>query len=313
MSPTDEREGKQARLLIDAVGAVQGRSEALPDHITRAEQLVDPADRATLRTLVDRGHGEATVVPALAGWPPHASVRVEPMRGPAPRWLLSMTAEIDQRLQLEEMVSVVAHEVKNPLAGISGALEVVLHRADEASSEAGILSAAHERVRSLDRTLEDLLLLTRPLALERARVDLVRLAKDSLHEAARALDVEPPELGAHLERCTASSDPKLVDTAFRYLFDHAMREDPSGCRARIDEVPSGFLLAIDYRGGDLERDIEGRIFDPRYLTRSRRTGLSLPVAARILRAHGGDLRLEIGTERVTLCATLPEQQGSGPS
>lgn len=304
MTDLDEREPLCARLLVGPEGRIEARSGRVPSDLAHPNDLVTPEDGPAVQTLLERGVGSCRVCPALPGWPDHAMLRVEALDQGRLR-LVSLLPETDRGLAVEEMVSVVAHEVKNPLAGISGALEVVRHRSAEGSSEARILEAAHKRVRSLDRTLEDLLLLTRPLTLERTRSDLSVVAQESVELAAEGLGREPPPLALEPGQFSSTVDPRLLKRAFSYLVDHALREDPEGTQLRTSAVLGGWLLEADYRGGDLERDVQERIFDPRYLTRSRRTGLHLPVAARLIAAHGGLVRLEISPERITLSVSLP--------
>ena len=303
----NEQEPLCARLLITADGAVVARSERVPRTLEHPTELVTAEDRANVTTLLERGAGVCRVTPSLPGWPDEAILRVEGMLDDEqPRRLLSLAACTDRGgLALEEMVSVVAHEVKNPLAGISGALEVVRHRSAAGSSEARILEAAHQRVMSLDRTLEDLLLLTRPLNLERARLDLVQVAREANVQGADSAGTEVRALLGDEAPCIVEADERLLGRAFTYLVDHALREDPRGAQVEVQRMLGGWAFSVNYQGGDLERDIEARIFDARYLTRSRRTGLNLPVAARLVAAHGGMVRLQISAHGVSLVASLP--------
>lgn len=303
----DEREPLCARLLISAEGRVLARSDRVPAELQTPTELVAAEDHTAVATLLDRGVGVCRVRPALPGWPDQGILRVEAMlEGDAPRRLLSLAASTDRGgLALEEMVSVVAHEVKNPLAGISGALEVVRHRSAEGSSEARILEAAHQRVKSLDRTLEDLLLLTRPLNLERAQVDLVQVVREAAERGAASAGVEPRPLLGDERPCLVEGDARLLGRAMSYLVDHALREDPTGAELEVEHILGGWAFRLSYQGGDLERDIEDRIFDARYLTRARRTGLNLPVAARLVAAHGGMIRLKTDGQGVGLVVSLP--------
>ncbi|MCA9555909.1 MAG: HAMP domain-containing histidine kinase [Myxococcales bacterium] len=189
------------------------------------------------------------------------------------------------------MSAVVAHEVKNPLAGIGGALEVVGARSEPTSTEARILREAHNRVRSLDETLEDLLLLTRPLVLERGQVNLGSLLEEAIEQVTAnpaaegiSLTLEGPEL-------FLTADRRLLRRALIYVVDHGRRVGQGDVHVAASATPTGATVRVYYSGGVLERDIRDRIFDPRYLTRSRRTGLHLPVAARIVQAMDGRIQV----------------------
>lgn len=300
--------------LLNDEGVVQSRSHGMSTRYKTLEDMVAPDDHDTVRALMRRGGGHCGVRANIEGWPGHAELSMEQMldRGGAPLWLVRLTGRAEQRLALEEMVSVVAHEVKNPLAGISGALEVVGARAAAGSSEARMMKAARQRVRSLDETLEDLLLLTRPLTVERVPQDLGRALDSAATKAAASLG-QAPMMVAHRESPGVMEfDPTLLGRAFTYLIDHALREDPQGAQVSLDSCLGGWTLALNYANGQLERDIGDRIFDARYLTRSRRTGLHLPVAARLVRAHGGEVSVAVPDDRVTLTVYLPDATYCAP-
>jgi signal transduction histidine kinase len=77
--------------------------------------------------------------------------------------------------KLGEMAAVVAHEVKNPLAGIRGAIQVFAGRLPETERHDPIVGEIIVRIDSLDQTIKDLLLYARPLVLNRAPTDVVAL------------------------------------------------------------------------------------------------------------------------------------------
>lgn len=309
-----ENDTYSASALVNADGGIVGRTQALGVDFEHVEDLVASEDHVQVRGLINKGGGRCAVQPRLDGWPAQADFSLEPLLDcPAgPLWLMQLSATSQRRLALEEMVSVVAHEVKNPLAGISGALEVVGARAAAGSSEARMMLAARQRVRSLDETLEDLLLLTRPLATERMPVDLVIAVEEALKRASLAVGCAAPEVRPHPYPVLVDVDPTLLSRALGYLLDHALREDRVSIEVNLEQCLGGWAIRVSYRNGQLERDIGDRIFDPRYLTRSRRTGLHLPVAARLMRAHGGHISCEVIQGRVILTCYLPQPEATVP-
>src|SRR5690349_14905762 len=75
--------------------------------------------------------------------------------------------------KLGEMSAVIAHEVKNPLAGIRGAIQVFASRVGKDSAEAGVLTEIIKRIDSLDRRMKELLLFARPPNPKRGPIDVV--------------------------------------------------------------------------------------------------------------------------------------------
>jgi signal transduction histidine kinase len=265
-----------------------------------------------LRALVSGRATDALVTVASPGRLHTLAAKATPfdVGGPGPRWLVTLSPPAESAaLALEEMVSVVAHEVKNPLAGIGGALEVVGARSEPASTEARILREAHNRVRALDETLEDLLLLTRPLALERGLVSLAALLQEAIEQVTLNPAAEGISLTLEDRDLALSADRRLLRRALFYVIDHGRRVGQGDLHVTASATPGGATVRVYYVGGVLERDIRDRIFDPRYLTRSRRTGLHLPVAARIVHAMGGRIQVWPEGDGSTIGVDLPGPAG----
>src|SRR5262249_6204070 len=79
--------------------------------------------------------------------------------------------------KLGEMAAVVAHEVKNPLTGIRGAIQVIGGRLAPDSKDAAVVKEIIARIDALNDLMKDLLLFARPLQLKFAPVDLVSVAR----------------------------------------------------------------------------------------------------------------------------------------
>ena len=95
---------------------------------------------------------------------------------------LSSRVEMEGKLReqaalakLGEMAAVVAHEVKNPLAGIRGAMQIFSNRISRDDPSVPILKEIVSRIDSLDQMMKDLLLFARPPTPRRAPTDVVPL------------------------------------------------------------------------------------------------------------------------------------------
>src|SRR6187401_537788 len=92
---------------------------------------------------------------------------------------LSRRTELEERLReatalarLGEMAAVIAHEVKNPLAAVRGAIQVIGSRLPAKTSDAVIVKEVLARIDGLNDLIQDLLVFARPPAPKPARVDL---------------------------------------------------------------------------------------------------------------------------------------------
>ncbi len=192
---------------------------------------------------------------------------------------------------LARMAAMVAHEVRNPVGVIRGAVELIQARggaglpARDREALADILGEA-ERLR---RLTEDFLDLTREPALSVAPVDLAELAA----EATRALARSHPAVAVTLAvpAMRVSADPGrlrqvlanlLVNAAQAGAREVVLRGTVAGPRARLEIADDGPGVAPEMRE---------RLFDPFETGRADGTGLGLGISRRIAERHGGALRL----------------------
>ena len=99
---------------------------------------------------------------------------------------LSDRLQLEQRLaeqkslaKLGEMAAVVAHEVKNPIAGIRGALQVITSRMPAEQRDRAVLVEIIARLDALNRIVQDMLMFARPRRLREEPVDVEALLRDS--------------------------------------------------------------------------------------------------------------------------------------
>jgi signal transduction histidine kinase len=217
--------------------------------------------------------------------------------------LASVLNELIER-QRNEVVRVLrlsadaGHAMRTPLAAIRGNLELAAARASgEAAEEIGM---ALELIDELASAVNDLLLLERldqapGDALERKPIDLCALARGVVD----ALRVLAQERGLTVElRCApvpVLGDADQLQRAFLNLLDNALRHTPNGGRIDVEiEARDGraFLRVRDSGPGLAAEELE-RVFE-RFYSRPTAsgagTGLGLPIARAIARAHGGELR-----------------------
>ena len=157
--------------------------------------------------------------------------------------------------KLGEMAAVIAHEVKNPLAGIRGAMQVFGGRMSKDDASAPVLKDIVARIDSLDQMMKDMLLFARPPKLKRAPTEVARLVGMianllSQDPALREVDIEidgaaPP----------VSADADMLGIVFQNLLingAHAMR-GKGRIRVAIDTVNSSCQIAFIDRGPGISR------------------------------------------------------------
>ena len=206
------------------------------------------------------------------------------------------------------MAAVVAHEVRNPLAGIKGALQVLISRRDPADSELRVMRDVVARIDALGDLINDLMVFARPRPLH----PTVFALRPLLIEAIAMLRRDP--VGGSLEvtidgpDVTLTADADLIRATMSNLLLNAAQAMGGNGRIAIAiaERDQQCILAIRDSGPGIPPELRERVFEPFFTTKARGGGLGLPIARRTAELHGGTLTLtgpEAGGTLFTL--TIP--------
>ncbi len=214
--------------------------------------------------------------------------------------------------RLGQMAAVVAHEVRNPLAGIGGAIQILGEHFRVGSPERDTIGQILERIDSLNGMVEDLLLFARPRAPQFERLDLVLLlsqAKGLLTEDPQLRDVE---VELPMSAPQIAGDPVQLHAVFQNLILNAAQAMGATGKIQVSvETSNGRCrIVVSDSGPGIPPDIRERIFDPFFTTKHRGTGLGLAIARRAVIAHGGDIEVECPGEGGTrMIVSLPIRSG----
>jgi len=195
--------------------------------------------------------------------------------------------------KLGKMAAVVAHEVRNPLAGIRGALQIIGKRLTTGSQEHAISHEVISRIDTLNGIVEDLLLFARPKPPVLARVPLATV----LHETVTLLRSDPKfaEIAISINAADTRvlADPEQLKLVLVNLLINAAQA--MGGRGQVNvtvESSDGWhVVQIRDQGPGIPADVQEHLFEPFFTTKHRGTGLGLATARRILEGHGGTIEL----------------------
>lgn len=222
--------------------------------------------------------------------------------------------EQENMLVLGQMAAMVAHEVKNPLASLSGALQVLKSRRPAHDPEVAVFDEMLGCVRSLDRLVQDMLVFAKPIRIDASAVgmeDIVRSALVLL-ENDESLKCHAVNLSVETPAPVVRADPELVKNVFRNLFLNAAEamRDTGSIDVRIAQGDDACYVTVADTGPGIPPAVAGRIFEPFVTSKKGGTGLGLPIGRRILRLHGGDLDLvPTSAAGATFLVTLPLDTG----
>lgn len=209
---------------------------------------------------------------------------------------LTRLREMEAAVEREERLAAVgrlaaamAHEIRNPLASLSGAIQVMqADRGDE------LHEIALREVNRLDALVEEFLDAARPPRLDRVRFDLGLLVAEvvrTFRADPRYRDLVELELDASEGGLEVEMDPARTRQVLWNLLLNAAQHMPEGGTIHITlRRHAGRIdLRIRDEGVGIAPENISRIFDPFFSTRSGGTGLGLANVERIVRAHGGAL------------------------
>jgi two-component system, LuxR family, sensor kinase FixL len=196
--------------------------------------------------------------------------------------------------RLGEMAAVLAHEIKNPLAGIRGAVQVIGSRLPPESRDTEIATEIVKRIDGLTRLMKDVLIFARPPQPKPAAVDVGAL----LTLTAGLLVADPDVAGIRVEIDGAAppimADAELLKIAFANLLvngAHAM-EGEGVIHVSIEPVAPWCRIAFRDTGHGIPTENLEKIFTPFFTTKSKGTGLGLSTVKRLVDAHNGQIEIE---------------------
>lgn len=205
---------------------------------------------------------------------------------------LESRAARDERLvALGSMSSVMAHELRNPLASLKGHAQLLVEDLEDLAdarrkTKAERVVAEAERLEDLTTSLLDFVrdgpIERTPIApadlVARALADLDASRVDVRHETAKAM---------------LHADPMRLARALHNVVDNALKTNEEGkVELVVGSLGRDVAVSVRDHGPGIEPGTESRIFEPFVTTRVRGTGLGLAVARRIAEQHGGTLTAE---------------------
>jgi two-component system, NtrC family, sensor histidine kinase PilS len=204
----------------------------------------------------------------------------------------------------------VAHEIRNPLAAISGSIELLRQVPQTSDDDRSLMDIVTREIERLNALITDLLDYANPRALQQVEFDVSRLVsetaavaqQDKSHAAVEIIvDCEQPLL----IRADADKLRQVVWNLVRNACDASPR--PGAIQVATRRQGDNVLISVTDAGSGISPSQIARIFDPFFTTKRKGTGLGLATCHAIVTDHGGRIDVDSSTAKgTTMTVVLPQ-------
>jgi len=214
-----------------------------------------------------------------------------------------------------ELASGVAHEIRNPLAGIGGALTMLAREVPADDDTQEVMSEIQQQIHRMERLVQELLAYAQPGVLHPEWIHLNSILKQAIAsvsqrrtgpEVSMVLELDPkdPEVYA---------DARDLEHAFENLVLNAFQavSEEGTIEVRTRYSGEDVLIFIRDDGSGMDAEVRDKIFEPFFTTKARGTGLGLPLARRAVENYGGEIRVNSAPgEGTTFVFSIPTKASS---
>lgn len=221
---------------------------------------------------------------------------------------------VENLASLTNLAASVAHEIKNPLAGISIHIQLVQKAIAKARTSDNCLpeerflekhlDVATDEIERLNKIIVDFLFAVRPIS---ANLEM-KFVSEIIESIAKFAECELNHFGISLELDLIKDEPqllideKLLKQVFINLIQNAKAAMKSGgkiiisTKVRADKM----FIAIADNGSGIEKDVVNRIFEPYFTTKANGTGLGLTMVYKMIKEMAGDIDVKSEVKKGTI-------------
>ena len=239
------------------------------------------------------------------------------------RQMEQMVRRTEHLAGLGRVVAGVAHELRNPLASISGSLQLLKTSVEDEGEAGALMGIALREIERLDRLVRTLLDYTRPRSAASLEVaDLALLMPQLVARVSELAKAQPQLPRLQLEIRDHDLWTKIDAEAFVALLWNLLRNageagETDQVSVRLLRIDATLVMEVSDRGRGIPVDAQDSIFEPFFTTKASGNGLGLAIVHRTVGEHGGSIELSSepgsGTTfriRLPMCSPLEGSQSS---
>ena len=201
---------------------------------------------------------------------------------------------------LGELAAGLAHEIRNPLAGIAGVLDIVGRDLPPQSPARSVMKDAKEEAMQINRILTELLETARPKPPQFRISDICNTTEHAVMFARQQAITKRIQIELEIRGAVppVEHDPNQINQVLLNLLLNAIQsmEKPGTIHVLLQEDEDAVVIVVADEGKGIPPEHLPNIFRPFFTTKGHGTGLGLSLARRTVEAHGGriDVVSEVG-------------------
>ena len=212
---------------------------------------------------------------------------------------LERDAALQQRLAaVGEMAAGIAHEIRNPLASMSGSIQILRQELPLSSEQEQLMDIVLRESERLNTTIRSFLAYARPQRFQIERFDVRRALNDTallLRNSAEVLEGHEIAVDVPAHELWYEADEGQIKQIVWNLATNGLRAMPHGGRLRlvggVEQASDGVVLRVSDEGiGIPPEELDG-LFQPFHGTFAKGSGLGLAIVHRIVRDYGGEIQV----------------------
>ncbi len=221
--------------------------------------------------------------------------------------------KMDKLASVGELTSGIAHEIRNPLAGIKTTAQALNAELEPGDHRRDYVSRIIIEIDRLNRLLMGFFDFARPGELSIIPCELSKIVENAVYmvrDTARENHVQIIEF--HPPRKVVSkADPHMIQQVLMNVLINAIQAMEFGGRLEIHLTERGESMEIQISdtGKGIPDHVKGRIFDPFFTTKPKGIGLGLSISYRIVKMHSGNITFVSNPGGTTFVITLPKDPG----
>jgi len=225
----------------------------------------------------------------------------------------TVVQQIKIQAALAQMAGLIAHEIRNPLGGILGNIDMMKQMHTDSGINTESLDAIRTSVAQIDKIISRFQRFAKPVTPQFQTLDLISYLQEVLDLFVQNHAINHPYIHFNfrfpdsVETLQWSIDPVLLEQVLFDILDNGVKaiSGEGTITLKLERNPKGHrndsvVISVADTGSGMDQKVLDNLFIPFYTTRAKGMGLSLAIARHFIYLHRGEVKVESGIGRGTV-------------